>query len=137
MRAGDEMELMRAYLDSHREARGQLERWAKMPMHDAAGLAQVALKAHEERVRSELISLAVHIFSTGPQLQERYAKIAARIEKAREAMAAGEHGPQVETALYKALDEERMLLVDELIPMIVGTLEEDELREVTRDFIGR
>lgn len=134
-----EVELVATYLDDVALLRGMIEAWAASPEAPRAHRAADALSAHRDAVRSELGELAWHILPGGAQLKERLTSIHRQLSAAAEELTGAQvkDPAALEAALEKALAEERALLVDDVLPMLIGSLEEDELREVERDFRAR
>lgn len=134
-----DVELVGAYLDDLAELRSKLHQWAASAERRTAQVAAEALRSHQKAIRSELVELAAHIFANGGQLERRFQALHLPLMKSADALA----GETVEDpaafvrTVEKALAEERTLLVDDVLPMLIGTLEDAELREVERNFRNR
>lgn len=78
------------------------------------------LSVHRRAVRTQLMELARHVLPSGGDLWARYEEIDAAL-----AMGADVSG---------ALGKERALLVDDVLPFLIGLLDDVELQALQADF---
>lgn len=111
----DDVEIVTAYLQDLEHARDRF----------AQG-APEALTRHRRAVRTELISLARHVLPHGAELHARYDEIDAALATA---CAGGD-----EDVVARTLARERELLVDDVLPLLIGVLDDVELAEWVRTY---
>lgn len=111
----DDVEIVSAYLQALEHARVRF----------AQG-APEALIRHRCAVRTELISLARHVLPDGAELHARYDEIDGVLATA---CAGGS-----EDVVARALDRERELLVEDVLPLLIGVLDDVELAEWVRTY---
>lgn len=91
-------------------------------------------RAFNRAVRSVLIDFLAHAFVRGPELRTRFEELASpsRLEALR-----GSTGDALRAAarrLSPRFEECARFLDDEVVPMVVGMLDESELLELSRDY---
>lgn len=119
-RMREEVEIVDAYLRDLDEAHARFSEGIRAP-----------LARHRRAVRAEVMSLARHVLPDGEELQRQYDAIDQEIAAAESATTAT---GDAEDRLAAALSRERVLLTEDVLPRLVGTLDDVELVAWVRSF---